>query len=103
MLAFSEQAGLQVLVASTVTRHRRSQSVRGRDAPTEPLVLLPGSEALQFRYISANTVAISAAGQRGKGRVPTRIPTPATRKPGVASARPKKSRQRISVFRLSFV
>lgn len=76
LLAFSEQAGLQVLAASTVTRHRRSQSVRGRYAPTEALVLLLGSEALRFRYVSANTVAISAAGQRGNGRQPGADPDP---------------------------
>jgi hypothetical protein len=61
LLAFSEQAGLQVLIATPLTRNRMSVEISGRYEPSAALRRLLGSDRLRFRYVSPKTIAISGA------------------------------------------
>ena len=61
LLAFSEQADLQILVASRLIDNRRSPGVAGVLSPPDALAALLQAQPLTFRYVTADTVAISGS------------------------------------------
>jgi len=60
LLEFSEQADLQVLIASELAAGLRSNEVTGRLAPLDALARLIAGNGLQVQIIGEHTVAISS-------------------------------------------
>jgi len=67
LLDFSEQADLQVLIATELAAGLHSNEVTGRLAPLDALARLIAGNGLQVQIIGDHTVAISRTGSSPAG------------------------------------